>query len=81
MPACNFKGRLTFHVHVASKGGVTLDLMIGRIHGTRQNTRKTYNLKKLVRQVNINYTLCNNCTETGTSGGVSATREGRQMSE
>ena len=68
--------RLAFHGHLVRKGGITLDLMIGRLHGTRPRGRpRTTWLKDLATQANISY------KEIGTSGGVSATQEGRHERE
>ena len=50
------KRRLTFHGHLVRKGGITLDLMIGRLLGTRPRGRpRTTWLKDLAAQVNISY--------------------------
>ena len=59
------KRRLSVHGQLVTKGGITFDLMIGRVRGTRPIGRpRTTWLKDLV-----------------TSEGVSVTRQGRQMSE
>ena len=51
-----FKRRLAFHGHLVRKGGITLDLMIGRLHGTRPRGRpRTTWLKDLATQANISY--------------------------
>ena len=34
-----FKRRLAFHGYLVGKGGITLDMMIGRLHGTRPRGR------------------------------------------
>ena len=48
------KRRLAFHGHPVRKGGITLDLMIGRLHGTRPRGRPiTTWLKDLAAQANI----------------------------
>ena len=48
------KKRLAFHGHLVRKGGITLDLMIGRLHGTRPRGRpRTTWLKDLATQANI----------------------------
>ena len=48
------KRRLAFHGHLVRKGGITLDLMIGRLHGTRPRGRPiTIWLKDLATQANI----------------------------
>ena len=50
------KRRLAFHGHLVRKGGITLDLMIGRLHGTRPRGRpRTTWLKDLTTQANISY--------------------------
>ena len=50
------KRRLAFHGHLVWKGGITLDLMIGRLHGTRPRGRPiTTWLKDLTTQANISY--------------------------
>ena len=50
------KRRLAFLGHLARKGGITLDLMIGRLHGTRPRGRpRTTWLKDLPTQANISY--------------------------
>ena len=50
------KKRLAFHGHLVGKGGITFDLMIGRIHGTRPRGRpRTTWLKDLATQANISY--------------------------
>ena len=50
------KRRLAFHGHLVSNGGITLDLMIGRLHGTRPRGRpRTTWLKELATQANISY--------------------------
>ena len=50
------KRRLAFHGHLVRKGGITLDLMIGRLHGNRPRGRpRTTWLKDLVTQANIIY--------------------------
>ena len=76
------KRRLTFHGDLVRKCGITLDLMIGRLHGTRPRGRpRTTWLKDLATQANISYKPYR---EMGRSGGVSATLElveRRQMSE
>ena len=47
---------LAFHGHLVRKGGITLDLMIGRLHGTRPRGRpRTTWLKDLATQANISY--------------------------
>ena len=48
------KRRLAFHGHLVRKGGITLDLMIGRLHVTRRRPRTTW-LKDLATQAKINY--------------------------
>ena len=50
------KRRLAFHGYLVRKGGITLDLMIGRLHGTipRGRPRTTW-LKDLTTQANISY--------------------------
>ena len=76
------KRRLAFHGHLVRKGGITLDLMIGRLHGTRPRGRpRTTWLKDLATQANISYKEAITIPRDGRSGGVSATLEGRQMSE
>ena len=75
------KRRLTFHGDLVRKCGITdtLDLMIGRLHGTRPRGRpRTTWLKDLATQANISYKPYR---EIGRNGGVSATLERRQMSE
>ena len=48
--------RMDFHGHLVRKGGITLDLMIGRLHGTRPRGRpRTTWLKDLTTQTNISY--------------------------
>ena len=48
--------RLAFHGHLVRKRGVTLVLMIGRLHGTRPRGRSvTTWLKDLATQANISY--------------------------
>ena len=48
--------RLAFHGHLVRKGGITLDLMIGRLHGTRPRGRpRTTWLKDLTTHANISY--------------------------
>ena len=48
------KRRLAFHGQLVRKGGITLDLMIGRLHGTRPRGRpRTTWLKDLATQANI----------------------------
>ena len=50
------KRRLAFHGHLVRKGGITLDPMIGRLHGTRPAGRpRTTWLKDLATQANICY--------------------------
>ena len=50
------KRRLAFHGHLVRKGGITLDLMIGRLYGTRPRERpRTTWLKDLATQTNISY--------------------------
>ena len=50
------KRRLAFHGHLVRKDGITLDLMIGRLHGTRPRGRpRTTWLKDLATQANISY--------------------------
>ena len=50
------KRRLAFHGHLVRKGGITLDLMIGRLHGNRPRGRpRTTWLKDLTTQENISY--------------------------
>ena len=50
------KRRLAFHGHLVRKGGITLDLMIGRLHGNRPRGRpRTTWLKDLTTQANISY--------------------------
>ena len=50
------KRRLAFHGHLVRKGGITLDLMIGRLHGTRPRGRPiTTWLKDLTTQADISY--------------------------
>ena len=50
------KRRQVFHGHLVRKGGITLDLMIGRLHGTRPRGRpRTTWLKDLASQANISY--------------------------
>ena len=50
------KRRLAFHGHLVRKYGITLDLMIGRLHGTRPRGRpRTTWLKDLATQANISY--------------------------
>ena len=50
------KRRLAFHGHLARKDGITLDLMIGRLHGTGPRGRRiTTWLKDLATQANISY--------------------------
>ena len=50
------KRRLAFHGHLVRKGGITLDLMIGCLHGTRSKGRpRTTWLKDLATQANISY--------------------------
>ena len=47
---------MAFHGHLVRKGGITLDLMIRRLHGTRPRGRPiTAWLKDLATQANINY--------------------------
>ena len=51
------KRRVAFHGHLVRKCGITLDLMIGRLHGTRPRGRPiTTRLKDLATQANISYT-------------------------
>ncbi len=51
------KMRLAFHGHLVRKGGITFDLMIGRLHGTRPRGRpRTTWLKDVTTQANISYT-------------------------
>ena len=48
------KKRLAFHGHLVRKGGITLDLMIGRLHVTRPRGRPIITwLKDLATQANI----------------------------
>ena len=48
--------RLAFHGHLVRKGGITLDLMIVLLHGTRPRGRPiTTWLKELATQANITY--------------------------
>ena len=50
------KRLLAFHGHLVRKSGITLDLMIGRLHGTRLRGRPiTTWLKGLATQANISY--------------------------
>ena len=50
------KRRLAFDGHLVRKDGITLDLMIGRLHGTRPRGRpRTTWLKELATQANISY--------------------------
>ena len=50
------KRRLAFHGHLVRKDGITLDLMIGRLHGTRPRGRPiTTWLEDLATQANISY--------------------------
>ena len=50
------KRRLAFHGHLVRKEGITLDLMIGRLYGTRPRGRQiTTWLKDLATQANISY--------------------------
>ena len=50
------KRRLAFHGHLVRKDGITLDLMIGRLHGTRPRGRpRTTWLRDLATQANISY--------------------------
>ena len=50
------KRRLAYHGHLVRKDGITLDLMIGRLHGTRPRGRpRTTWLKDLATQANISY--------------------------
>ena len=50
------KRRLAFHGHLVRKDGNTLDLMIGRLHGTKPRGRpRTTWLKDLATQANISY--------------------------
>ena len=50
------KRRLAFHGHLVRKDGITFDLMIGRLHGTRPRGRpRTTWLKDLATQANISY--------------------------
>ena len=50
------KRRLAFHGHLVRKGGITIDLMIERRHGTRPRGRLiTTWLKDLATQANISY--------------------------
>ena len=50
------KRRLAFHGHLVRKSGITLDLMIGRLHGNRPRGRpRTTWLKDLATQANISY--------------------------
>ena len=50
------KRRLAFHGHLVRKGGIILDLMIGRLRGTRPRRRpRTTWLKDLATQANISY--------------------------
>ena len=48
--------RLAFHGHLVRKCGITHDLMIGRLHGTRPRGRPiTTWLKDLATQANFSY--------------------------
>ena len=50
------KRRLAFHGHLVRKGGITLDLVIGRLHGNRPRGRpRTTLLNDLTTQANISY--------------------------
>ena len=50
------KRRLALHGHLVRKGGITLDLMIGHLHGSRARGRpRTTWLKDLATQANIIY--------------------------
>ena len=50
------KRRLAVHGYLVPKGGITLDLMIGCLHGTRLIGRpRTTWLKDLATQANISY--------------------------
>ena len=50
------KRRLACHGHLVTKGCITLDLIIGRLHGTRPSGRpRTTWLKDLTTQANISY--------------------------
>ncbi len=50
------KRRLVFQAHIVRKDGITLDLMIGPLHGTRPRGRpKTTWLKDVATQANISY--------------------------
>ena len=50
------KRRLVFYGHLVRKGGITLDLMIGRLRGTRPRGRPgTTWLKDLATQAKISY--------------------------
>ena len=50
------KRRLAFHGHLVRKDGITLDLMIGCLHGTRPRGRpRTTWLEDLATQANISY--------------------------
>ena len=50
------KRRLAFHGHLVRKDGITLHLMIGRLHGTRPRGRpRTTWLKDRATQANISY--------------------------
>ena len=73
------KRRLAFHGHLARKGVITFDLMIGRIHGDedQEPPGSSISLIKLPPTTKRQWLY----REVGASGGVSATREGRQMSE
>ena len=56
LPDGLFTRRLAFHGHLVRKGGITLDLMTGRLHGTRPRGRLiTTWLKDLTTQANISY--------------------------
>ena len=49
------KRRLAFHGHLVRKGGITFDLMIGRLYGTRPRGRPRTTWPKGL--ANISYTL------------------------
>ena len=77
--------RLAFHGHLVRKGGITLDLMIGRLHGARTRGRpRTTWLADLVNEANINYTEAITIPRdmnTWRSVRLSETLKGRQMSD
>ena len=50
------KSRLAFHGNLERRWGITLDLMIGLLHGTRpRGSPRTTSLKDLATQANISY--------------------------